>query len=358
MQQVDRPPIAEWRESGPERRGFALKADRARTLLVGDLHGARRAMEAMAGFAAFPGHLRVDGRDVAGLPAHRRKVALLEPGLGLPPVERVRVAELVARTARGRQALEVALEIAGLTAEQCDARLGDLDEGVRLRVALARAVATMPRLLLLDRVLDALDPAALRAALFALTAIQSRLDVGVVAATQRPATLLGTPIGVPELVAVVVAGRVVQCAPPQTLYDDPVGLTVLDVLGPTNLLQARLIDVDPDGVARCRLPGGSTVEGEVVEPAAAAGKACLVDVRPERIALAPGGDLVGEGGLVGSVLGVSFEGAWATLSVRLNAGGTQLRVRRPAGVPLGRMGTGAEVSLAWQPHHARVWSVA
>ena len=358
MPQIDPTPIAEWLQAGGGRPGFSLRVGRARILLVGDLGTARYAMAAMAGFAPFAGKLCVDGREVGERPAHRRRVALIEPGLGLPPSGRIRVADLVAKGARGRQVVDAALDAACVTVEEADARLSEIDDGARLRVALARALTVDNRLLLLDRVLDTLAPAALRAALLALTSIQSRLDVGVVIATARPASLLAVPIGVPEQVAAVVAGRVLQCAPPQTLYDDPVSPAVLNLLGPTNLLQARLLDVDPDGVARCRLPGGSNVEGEVVDPAPAVGGACRIDIRPERIALAAGDTLAADGGLVGEVLGVSLEGAWATLSVRLAAGGTQLRVRRPAGVPLGRMGLGAEVSLAWQSHHARVWPAA
>jgi len=358
---IDQPiaqPIAEWAQAGPGRHNFSLRVGRARTLLAGDLDTARFAMLAMAGFAPFRGALRIDGGEVGDRPPHRRRVALIEPGLGLPASGRVRVTELVARAANGRQVVDAALDAACLTVEEADARLADLGDGARLRVALARTLVVDNRLLLLDRVLDALEPAALRAALLALTSIQSRLDIGVVVATARPAALLGVPIGVPEQIAAVVGGRVAQCAPPHTLYDDPVGPAVLNLLGPTNLLQARLLEVDPDGVARCHLPGGSNVEGEVVEPAPAVGGACRIDIRPERIALAAGDTLAVDGGLVGEVLGVSFEGAWATLSVRLTAGGTQLRVRRPAGVPLGRMGIGAEVSLAWQSHHARVWPAA
>ncbi|MER5478383.1 ABC transporter ATP-binding protein [Streptomyces sp. NPDC002734] len=125
--------------------------------------GKTTALRALAGLAPLDGgRLRLDGEDLAPLPAERRPVGvvfqdhLLFPHLsardnvafglrcqGLPRRE--------ARAEAGRW-----LERVGL-AEHAAARPRQLSGGQSQRVALARALATRPRLLLLDEPLAALD---------------------------------------------------------------------------------------------------------------------------------------------------------------------------------------------------------
>lgn len=347
------PCIAEWRRVRPEREGSGgvdLRVGAARTLLVGDPATARFMLAAMAGFTACSGELLIDGDPVTERPAHRRRVVLIGPD---PGFQGGRVAAVVARTARGGPALEATLTDTGLSG-RADWTVDRLDAGEKLRLAIARAAASHPRLIALDRALDPLDPGMTDAALRALAAIRARLGCAVVIHTARPAALIGRPGGTVECVAALVGGRVAQADTPAAVYDDPADPAVLELLGPTNLFAAIVLDRDEDG-SRCALADGTVVEATATPNAPVVGGACKIDVRPERIALAVGTELAGEAGLIGRIEAVSFEGPWTSFSIRLRAGDIALLVRRPAGSPLGQLVAGADVSVAWQAHHARIW---
>jgi len=114
------------------------------------------------------GEVLLDGEPVSGLPAHRvvragvvRTHQIVRPFPNLTVLENVTVAALHGKrraqgTAKAR-AIEV-LEFVGLADRAADLP-GVLTLGGRKRVELARALATVPRVLLLDEVIAGINPA-------------------------------------------------------------------------------------------------------------------------------------------------------------------------------------------------------
>jgi multiple sugar transport system ATP-binding protein len=190
------------------------------------------------------GRVLVDGVSIAGMLTRRRNLAMLFQSSALYPNMTVRenlafplqMAHLDRRTVAARVA--EAAHLLGLD-DRLDSRPGALSGGERQRVAMGRAFVRRPDLMLMDEPMSNLD-AKLRTALRSeLLGLQRRLGVTTVYVThdQVEAMSLG------DRVAVMRAGRIVQCATPLEIYERPVDMYVGQFIGspPMNLLRATLV---------------------------------------------------------------------------------------------------------------------
>jgi putative spermidine/putrescine transport system ATP-binding protein len=86
------------------------------------------------------------------------------------------------------------------------------------------------------------------------------------------------------------------------------------------------------------------------------GEACVVSVRPERIAVAAiAAEEMGEGAVPARLIEAIFQGDHLRLRLAIGAEGapsSEITVKRPAGVPMGGLTPGAAAAIAWQPYHA------
>jgi thiamine transport system ATP-binding protein len=200
-------------------------------------------LRAVAGLVAYSGVIRIDGRDLDGVPAHRRDVGLMfQKDLLFPHLD---VAGNVGYGLQRRDPRRVAelLDLVGMPGYG-PRSVETLSGGQAQRVALARALARNPRVLLLDEPFGALD-VVLKAELVLdvqrLLREQGTTVLAVSHDRQEAFTLA-------DEVAVLRGGRIVQQTSPQELWRAPrdgyvarlVGQTVLDgVAYPPEALEVR-----------------------------------------------------------------------------------------------------------------------
>lgn len=285
----------------------AVRAGEVLALLGPSGCGKSSLLRAVAGLEASTGTTALDGRDLAGVPPHRRGVGLMFQGDALFPHRDVgaNVAFGLRMAGWDRAAIEErvdwALDLVGMPGTQRRA-VDTLSGGEQQRVALARAVAPQPRVLMLDEPLSSVDRALRDLLLEELPRVFDEVDAAVVYVTHDQAEALA----VADRVALMRAGRVVQAGPPTALWQRPASAFVARFLG------LRTLDADVhDGTAH-------TPVGDVPAPGRVDGPAALV-VPPS--ALRPARDRdQSSGHLEATVAARRFAGDHAVVVVTTDSG--------------------------------------
>ena len=265
------------------------------------------------------GRVLAGGRDVTGVPAHRRGIGLVFQDPALFPhrnvAENVGFGPKVAGLPRADRDARVAeaLALVGLSGtEKRD--VTTLSGGEAQRVALARALAPRPATLLLDEPLGSLD-APLRLRLQEdLRALFERLALTVVHVTHD----VGEAFALGDRIAILRAGRIAQAATPDELWAHPADEWVARFLGMRNVERdgdratvvrpeavrvrpgdgATVVASERDGaVVRLRVRRGDGVELEAlsVGSAPAAGDRVSVEIDPAGVVEVPVRDSTGRG---------------------------------------------------------------
>jgi sulfate transport system ATP-binding protein len=156
-----------------------------------------------------------------------------------------------------RQRVEELLSLVGLTA-WAEHRPAQLSGGQRQRMALARALAIDPQVLLLDEPFGALD-ANVRAELRQwLRRLHDEHGVTTVLVTHDQEEAME----VADTLAVMNQGAIEQTGAPREVYDRPASDFVMSFIGPVNRLDGRL--VRPHDVSVSLAPGTGSVEAMVL----------------------------------------------------------------------------------------------
>ena len=252
----------------------------------------------------------------------------------------------VSRAERRKRALDL-LERFGL-AHRADARPRTLSGGERQRVAVARALARRPEVLLLDEPLSALDARTRADAARELGALLRESEAPALLVTHdfAEAAQLGDRVGVID------RGRVIQQGTASQLAAAPSSAFVADFTGAVVLTGAATRG--EGGLTRVSLDGGGTV----TTPEAGAGRVA-VSVYPWEISIEPAGEPVGEGSaqnrLPAEVMSITTVGNRA----RLGLLGPQPFAAEVTQESVERLGleVGARVTATWKAAATRLVSV-
>jgi spermidine/putrescine transport system ATP-binding protein len=266
------------------------------------------------------GDVLINGKPMNGVQAHQRPVNMVFQQYALFP--HFNVEQNVSYGLRQARPKISAPEISRRVAEALEmVRLGgfgkrrihEMSGGQQQRVALARALVNKPSVLLLDEPLAALDKKLRTAMQIELQTLQRELGITFVLVTHDQEEALSMS----DLVCVMNAGRIVQLAAPQEVYDKPRDLFVADFVGKTNRMAAT---VEADG-ATLRLADGSALS--IGERSALPPGAVTLALRPEAITLHRQNQSI-SGRLSGVVTHRIFLGSSVEYSVSVNGLGNFL----------------------------------
>ena len=289
------------------------------------------------------GRVLFDGEPVDHLPPSRRGVGIVFQNYALFP--HMTVAENVAygleaqRWPRGRIGERVAEMLALVHMSELAARKPrQLSGGQQQRVALARCLATDPKVLLLDEPFGALDKNLRLDMQIEVKRLQRDYGITTVLVTHDQEEALSMA----DRIAVMARGSVEQVSSPTEIYDRPRTLFVNQFVGTANLVAGEFV-LEGHGAAAVRVPGGAVLK---VSDASGfiTGAKVVVAVRPEQLRLA---GAAGDGHIAGVVKTVMPLGPHVVYEVEI-AGGTSLKVSEPreAATPMRQAGDNVHVVSA------------
>jgi iron(III) transport system ATP-binding protein len=266
------------------------------------------------------GSVSIAGRPVAGdgawvEPEHRRIGMVFQEGALFPHLT---VQGNVAFGASHAGRVAECLDLVGL-ADRAGDYPHELSGGERQRIALARALAADPEVVVLDEPFASLDASLREALRFEVAEILRRAGTTALLVTHDQAealSLAGT-------VAVMRAGRIEQVGTPEEVYERPRSRWLAEFLGEADVLPGIAVG----GVVECEL-------GRFPVMRALAGHVEVI-VRPESVAIEAGGEAL--------VVRRAFYGHDQLVHLELPSG-LQLRSRRP-GFPAWHPGDRVRVSV-------------
>lgn len=294
--------------------------------------GKTTVLRMIAGFeTASAGTISIDGEDVTALAPFDRTVNTVFQDYALFPhmtiqdnVEYGLRTRKVPKPERAQQAGE-AIERVKLS-HLANRLPHQLSGGQRQRIALARALVLRPKVLLLDEPLGALDKQLREEMQVELKSIQREAGITFIFVTHDQEEAMRMS----DRIAVFNAGRIEQLGTPHEVYESPATAFVAGFLGMSNLMS------------------GDKAQSVV-------GRSDLVNIRPERIRLAPAGTKPGkdETAATGVVIEVAYTGANTIVVVETERGvrlvSTKLNEELPGHGESYALGD--KVVATWRNHH-------
>ena len=248
------------------------------------------------------GKVYVDGRDVTGVPIEDRDVGYVFQNIALFPMMTLkdnveyspRVKDL--GKARMEEASEEYLKLVGMF-QRAGLLPKELSGGEQQKVAIARALASGSKMLMLDEPLSALDARVRVELRYELRRIVKKLGITVLHVTHDQEEAMS----VSDRIVLMRYGSVAESGTPLEMYRRPKSIFAANFIGETNLIECTVSDWSKSGKTRVALRGGREVK--VSRTDFRPGDAVVLSVRPEHVYPA-------EDGIRAVVRSVTFAGTY------------------------------------------------
>jgi len=236
-------------EGAPLLKGVSLSVESGETLCLLGRSGSGKStlLRIIAGLeTADEGEVTWNGANMSAVPAWQRHFGLMFQDYALFPHRSVEQNVAFGLRMQGEGKADIAarvgeaLDLVNMTGFE-KRRVTDLSGGEQQRIALARALAPQPRLLMLDEPLAALDRALRTELQEELRALLHKTGIPAVYVThdQEEAFMLG------DRIAILAGGVIEQQGSPEEVYRRPVNRKVAEFLGMTNIVDGKVISLEP-----------------------------------------------------------------------------------------------------------------
>jgi putative spermidine/putrescine transport system ATP-binding protein len=264
------------------------------------------------------GEVRIDRENVVGLPPSGRGTAMMFQNYALFPhlscldnvafnLKMRGVAKADRREQARRMLTRVQMEA---FADRVPAQLSG---GQQQRIALARALITNPRVLLLDEPLSALDEFLRLQMRGELRRMQKDLGITFIHVTHAQPEA----IALADVVVVMDQGHIEQAASAHDVYAAPYSAYVARFMGGQNVLSGRVAKTNSATVS-LEMTNGTQLELPAVASLPAPGSIAFVSVRRDRIHLAKLTTTGGSGivnAVSGRIRGIEYQGSWVKITI-------------------------------------------
>lgn len=220
----------------------------------------------------------------------------------------------------------------------------EVSGGQQQRIAVARAVAYPPRVLLMDEPLGALDLKLRETMQVELRRIQQELKITTVYVTHDQTEAMNMS----DRIVVMNTGRIEQIGSAEGIYDDPKTRFVADFVGQINLLEAEIVAEEGEYYSaqalgtKVRVPKGEQPAAGIVS----------IGVRPEHMQLVDGAVDTGNLNVIsGTLSGRTFAGNLTRLFIDVGSESPIVVEARPKEAPTE---PGTSLKIGWRAEHSRV----
>ncbi len=289
------------------------------TLLGPSGCGKTTILRMVAGFETpSEGNILLDGDDITERSASKRPMGMVFQSYALFPhltaEQNVAFGMTIKKLPREQIKKRCAelLELVGLS-DKGRSYPHQLSGGQQQRIALARALAVEPKVLLLDEPLSALDAKVRVTLRNEIRRIQQQLKTTAIYVTHDQEEALA----ISDRIAVMAKGRIEQLDHPEEIYSNPRTVFAATFVGSSNHFRGIL---ESASEGRCR--AGNYTLHVPPTPDMQNGDHVLVIVRPEEVTIQNASESAGENGLGNHIPGVielrTFLGPFTRFHVRVN----------------------------------------
>ena len=303
------------------------------------------------------GAVLIDGQNVVGAPPVARGTAMMFQSYALFPHLSCRdnvafnlKVRGVGKTERNARAAEMLARVR--MGEFADRLPAQLSGGQQQRIALARALITNPRVLLLDEPLSALDEFLRLQMRGELKRIQTEFGISFIHVTHTQMEA----IALADMVVVMDQGHIEQAGSAREVFDRPRTPYVARFIGGQNVLSGTVTETGAGTVTIDS--GGQRIRVSAPDVAPAIGSTFQFAVRRDRVRLQrAGAEPLAVNMVSGRVSAMEYQGSWLKITLEEESGEEFVVNQSDSTFFADPLEVGDEVVVQWQPEEVHYLTV-